>query len=433
MALFKRVSTLMTGAAGGQLILLLFTPVLARIYTPQDFGFFATSVGFAMVFSGVACFRYDAAILINDKKIAPATLLHLSLLLILSSGIFFFAILLATKSTHVYQSIIPHDLGLFEMVSLFFMFSLSGLLTTWHARFNRFNVISVSKIVLASSMVGCQWFGYMEFGGTGLVLGNIGGLLAANIFLLYYMVIKDSGSVFIMPSIKDIKASLVTHVNFPKYSVFSTLLNGVSNQLPNMLFSGFFGSSYAGYYSMSTRFTRGPVGLIGQSIYQVVAAHIGNNATDMAEIRKTIIAILSKMSLYSGPVFIIGLFVVEPVFDFLLGEGWAEAGSMAKVLLPWVYLLYLSWPMTGVFNTLGQQRYVLAFNVLFVLAIVLPFLFLEYTSREGVVLLMMLFGSVARFGYIYSALKLVKANIRECLTPSIAYWVISVLIVYFIY
>jgi len=431
MTLFKRLLTLLTGTAGGQLILLLSTPVLARMYTPLDFGYFATSVGLAMIFSSVAFFRYDAAILIDDKKTNPVMLLHLSLYLVLISSLIFSIFLVATQDTQFYQSIVPKKLDIFEMIILYLMFSLSGLLTTWHARFNRFSLISASKIILASSVVGFQYFGYRVFGGIGLILGNIGGLLLANGFLLFNILIKDTESVFVRPKFNDLKNCLNAHINFPKYSIFSTLLNGLSNQLPSMLFARSFGAAYAGYYTMSTRFTRGPVGLVGQSIYYVVASHVGKNATDVFEIRNTIESVLSKMSHSAGPVLILGLFMVELIFNLVLGEGWEMAGSMTKILLPWIYVLFLSWPMTSVFNTLGKQKYVLVFNSLFVFAILVPFVFLHWLDRDGVILIMMLFGSLFRFGYIYSALKLVKANANKCIASSVVYWSISVLLLFF--
>ena len=429
MALFKRLVTLTTGTAGGQLILLLSTPILARLYSPQDFGYFATSTGLAMIFSAVAYFRYDAALLIHDKKSDPAALLHLSIFLLLFTGLLFYIALYISQNSKFYASIVPGELGILKMVLLFLMLSLSGLLTTWHARYNRFSVISSSKIILASAVAGFQYIGYSKYGGIGLILGNISGLVLVNIFLIYFVISNDSKVVMIKPNLSNIKKGMIVHKSFPIYSVFSTLLNGLSNQLPSMLFARAFGASYAGYYSMSSRFTRGPVSLIGQSVSHVVSAHVGINATDIDEIRKTIVTILSKMTHFAGPLLIMSIFFVEKFFSFVLGEGWETAGILAMIFLPWIYALYLSWPVTCVFNTLGRQNLVLVFNFLFIVAIALPFIFVNWIGQQGVVYLMMFLGSLFRFAYIVSALRLIEASVRRNLIPSIVYWAISVITV----
>ncbi|MDB5729858.1 MAG: hypothetical protein JWQ00_3063, partial [Noviherbaspirillum sp.] len=50
------------GIAGGQLIVLLAMPVLARKYSPAEFGVYASLVAVSSVTATAACMRFDVAL-----------------------------------------------------------------------------------------------------------------------------------------------------------------------------------------------------------------------------------------------------------------------------------------------------------------------------------------------------------------------------------
>ena len=66
----KNVLTLMTGATIAQAIPIAISPILTRIYTPEDFGIFALFIAITTIFGTIANGRYELAIML-PKNIMP--------------------------------------------------------------------------------------------------------------------------------------------------------------------------------------------------------------------------------------------------------------------------------------------------------------------------------------------------------------------------
>ncbi len=60
--LVRNVAVLLGGAAVGQVLLLLASPVVSRIYTPEDFGAFGVYLSLVAFFAAIASLRLELAI-----------------------------------------------------------------------------------------------------------------------------------------------------------------------------------------------------------------------------------------------------------------------------------------------------------------------------------------------------------------------------------
>src|SRR5690554_4992957 len=60
--LLKRLAALVSGAALGNLIILVATPMLTRIYSPDDFGLLATFASTSGILGAIFCLRYEQAV-----------------------------------------------------------------------------------------------------------------------------------------------------------------------------------------------------------------------------------------------------------------------------------------------------------------------------------------------------------------------------------
>ena len=63
----RHVVTLMTGTAVAQAIPIAMSPILTRIYTPEDFGLFALYMSTSALLAEVATGRYELAIMLPKK------------------------------------------------------------------------------------------------------------------------------------------------------------------------------------------------------------------------------------------------------------------------------------------------------------------------------------------------------------------------------
>ena len=89
----RNVLTLMTGTTIAQAIPIAISPILTRIYTPEDFGVFALFIGVVGVISVIATLTYEQAIILPKYDKYAINIFMLSLILILFTSIFSFIII----------------------------------------------------------------------------------------------------------------------------------------------------------------------------------------------------------------------------------------------------------------------------------------------------------------------------------------------------
>ena len=84
----KNVLTLVSGTAIAQIIPIAISPVLTRIYTPEEFGIYAIFTSIVIIFSVISNGRYELAIVLPEKDEDAINIFALGL--IINVVLFFF-------------------------------------------------------------------------------------------------------------------------------------------------------------------------------------------------------------------------------------------------------------------------------------------------------------------------------------------------------
>ena len=87
----RNVLTLLTGTTVAQLIPFLISPIITRLYSPEDLGRLALFVSIISILSIISTCKYDAAILLPKEESNAFALYYLSNILV---GAFFIALLI---------------------------------------------------------------------------------------------------------------------------------------------------------------------------------------------------------------------------------------------------------------------------------------------------------------------------------------------------
>ena len=95
----KNSLTLISGTTIAQLLPIAISPILTRIYTPEDFGVLALFMSLSMIFSIVAGGRYELAIILPKKDSYAINILALVIVL---SGIFSVLLMFSILVFHDY-------------------------------------------------------------------------------------------------------------------------------------------------------------------------------------------------------------------------------------------------------------------------------------------------------------------------------------------
>ena len=367
----RNILTLMTGTTIAQAIPIAISPILTRIYTPEDFGIFAIFLAITLIIGSIANGRYELAIMIPKKDEDAINIFALgfiittsiSLLLLVLVLIFqrYFIFLLKNEEIGVWLYFVP--------ISVFF-FGIFNILNYFNNRKKNYKDISNANILksIVAAIIQLS-IGFIQQGATGLISGQIISQFFANTKLLKN-IIKDKILISKITK-KKIIALAKRYKNFPKYSMPSGLLNITSLQVPVLLLGTFFNTAIVGFYSLSYRFISLPMSIIGSSIGQVFFQKSSELKNDKKALKKITLQTYKKLFKIGIIPFAIITVFGDYIFAFVFGKDWIVAGEYAQLLAIWILFLFIHSPITNLFATLEKQKDALLFNIIIIFSRIL--------------------------------------------------------------
>lgn len=358
----KNVLTLMTGTSVAQALPIAISPILTRIYTPEDFGVLALFTSLTFILGSIANGRYEAAIILpkeDDDALniaALGTMISTALSLLLLIIIFF----LSGRIAHAIgnDSVRP---WLYLLPFSVFMTGLYNVLVFYNTRKKRFRDIAKASVLKSFILVIIQLLGgFIWTGVVGLISGQFISQLFAN-RRLYLNSVKNKNKSAV--TFQKMKKLAIRYKDFPKFSFWAVLSNSLSMYLINIMISLFYGIATLGFYSHVQKVLGMPSMLIGSSIGQVFYQEAN------AERQKTGQAVISfnstfKKLLIITPVFVIIYFFVEDAFTFVFGDTWRVTGEYAKILTPLYAIRFVSSALSTVISIFEKNKIGLIINIL---------------------------------------------------------------------
>ncbi|NPA68443.1 MAG: oligosaccharide flippase family protein, partial [Chlorobi bacterium] len=334
--------TLFTGTTVAQIIPLLISPVLARLYTPEDFGILALYMSFAAVAAVFATGRYELAIMLPEKNKDAVNVFSLSVFtalfvsLIISVTIISFHDEIVSWSENDRMSFILYFLPLSV-----FSLGLYKSLNYWFNRNDKFKNIAVSKVVATSSNSAVSLAsGIAGKNSYGLVFGWIFGQFSSMLFLVLRM-FKNYKDIFKYVSVTAVKASAIRYKKFPLFDIWSELLNVLSVQLPIVIITKFFGESITGYYSFAYKILLVPFSLLAFSMGQAFFKKANDLKNEGKDVGSFTFGVFKKLLLISIiPLVITGMFG-DIIFPFVFGKEWIIAGKYSRFFSLWIFAVFI--------------------------------------------------------------------------------------------
>lgn len=351
----RNVLTLMTGTMIAQAIPIAISPILTRIYTPEDFGVFALYISISTLLSVIATGKYEFAIMLPKKESDAYHIFTLSLIIIsvisifLWIIIFFFNDLLVVLFGNV--SIGP---WLYLIPLSVLLSGLNQSLNYWNNRNNRYKKIAYSKIAqsTASSAVNIgagiqQWYG-------GLVFGSLAGQMVSLLTLMRSLWKDVQKNIFTLQSLK-IYALAKKHKAFPTVYMAHSAMDVGKDVLVNILLMRLYDSFLLGQFYMVNKILLLPSTLVGSSLSQVFFREVSKKHNLKKDFSRDVLIMVKKLFLLSvGPCIIIALFSNE-LFVFVFGENWKVAGDLAASFSLYIMFQFVASPLSIVPLIVNQQ------------------------------------------------------------------------------
>lgn len=371
----RNVSVLAGGTALGQGIVILASPVLTRLYTPEDFGTLAVYSSLLGVVIVLASLKYEVAIPLPKDDVTAMNLLVLALMIVpimsalLAVGLW----ILVQIAEPAYSSIITPFMWLLPIGML-----LAGsyqVLNHWAVRTQAFSRISRTKLDQGLGGVSTQIIlGLLDIRPLGLILGSIIGQSAGTLRLARLIVpLFNSGSLRTV-SFRQLIGTARRYWRFPLITSWSSLLNSLGLRLPTLLIALLHGPQVAGWLALADRVVGTPVMLIGSATGQVYFGKAANLA------RTNDGQLLSLFNRITLRLFLIALALLGPLgiggphlFSLLFGLEWAEAGIYVQILSGVFLFRLVVGPVSQTLLILEKQHLQLAWEVFRLLLIGLAF------------------------------------------------------------
>ena len=398
----RNVLTLMTGTVIAQAIPIAISPILTRIYTPEDFGLFAFYMAIASIISVIATGRYELAIMLPEKEEDALNIAALSGLITVFVSLISFTVIFVFNHQIVLWIEKP------EVSNWLYLIPLSVLVTGlyqsfnyWHNRSKNYKVIAKNRII-QSGITGLSQsgLGLINTGVGGLIFGGLAGQSLACSYLARKVYVDDK-RYFRCLNLGRINILAKKYINFPKIDVPTTLINIASSQMPNILLTSLYSPVIAGYYYLTQRVLQAPITLISSSVLDVFKQRASEDYKRLGNAKQIYKKTFLALMLMGGMPLIILFFIVEDMFALVFGEAWRVAGTYAQILLPALFLRFMANPLSFMFYVAEKQLWnLMGMSILFLL-VTMSF-FLGESAEQVVGFLSMSYSVIYLFYIVFS-------------------------------
>jgi len=361
----KNVFTLFTGTALAQIIPVAISPILTRLYEPEDFGLLAIYLSIVSIMCVVATCRYEMAIMLPKTDNEVNSIVKLIFSLITFTAFISFIIVL------FYSTNIAVFFGNPELANWLYLLPISIFLTSTSQTFTyllirnkNFKQLAINKVFASSTNVSLQ----LSVGATlntswGLLLGNIASILISILVIIKSKLIAK----YFFFTDCEINKAAKKYKKFPLFDVPSVLLNLCANQLPLLVLGKFFGLGILGAYSFMYKTLMMPVNLISTSILDVFKQKATEDFNRDNNCRKIYVSTFMKLVCLATPIFsILGVFAPE-LFSMIFGNKWRLSGEFAQIMAPMFFFNFIANPLSYTFFIAGKQNINLRGQVLILL------------------------------------------------------------------
>lgn len=332
----EAVLTLVTGQALGQALGLVTTPIVSRLYDTTAYGDYAIVVSTATIICTVSQAGLASAIMMPDSKAEAKALFNVA-------SVFQLTI---TTAVSVFLALFWDALPLsqlsmpsFEGVLLIWIYSVltnfSNLLRIYMNRLKQYRSLFWNSLIsaLATLLITIP-LGLINAGFIGFMIAAC----ASTLICIIQMAFRDNP--FHRVSVVQVVNVLKEYKRFVVLQLPANLIRTLTQQIPNQLLGAAYGSSALGGFSMSNKVLGIPSRLVASPVNTVYFQTAVDRRKKGVSLAPFTLKMIKWMMIAWSPIIIVLIAVGEPLFGFVLGEQWQEAGTISALLSLWYALSF---------------------------------------------------------------------------------------------
>jgi O-antigen/teichoic acid export membrane protein len=353
----RSVLVLSSGTVAGQILALLAMPIIARLYSPAEYGVLGSYTSVVAIVSAVAMLRYEAAIPGSESDADAANLLILAFIIAFCTSavcalvLFFFATPLSVRLD--IQSLAPF---LWLVPIGMFVIALYQALSYWAIRKQDFPTLAKTKLVQSAGMTCVQIaFGILHFGPIGLIIGKVLGQ-SGGCEIIWRRAVGQNRSLFRSVSRVALFNVAFRYRDFPKFSAIAALLGAAYLNLPTLFFATVYGTTVVGWYTLVMGTLVVPISLMSISITQAYFGELAHLKRFTPEHMLSVSWRRLKQVSALGVVMIVSLNIIAPfLIPIAFGTQWTGAVMILQILSPMILVGFIVGPFGCTVDVLRRQ------------------------------------------------------------------------------
>lgn len=366
--LVRNITIIIGGTAGAQLITLLASPIITRLYSPEAIGMLGSFIALLSMLLPLAALSYPMAIVLPRKNSEAVGLAHLSLRLALIFSFILLIVFLIFGEELIRFMGIENDDDLFIALSLpcaVLSSTFLAICTQWLIRHKLYKltsrVVIVQSFIINSLKVGVGTIAPL---GKTLILLSIVGSLLHSLLLFLIVKYKETKKYGIPTGIHFNNTLAKEYKAFPIYRSPQGLLVNINQNMPIILLASLFGPVPAGLYTLCRSTLLIPVTLIAKSVNDVLFPQINEAYINAKEVSTLIIKTTLSLVVLALPGLILFILVGPTLFGFIFGDNWVEAGILSQWLALRFYFGFINRGCVAAISVLRLERFLLVNSIL---------------------------------------------------------------------
>lgn len=370
----RNVITLMTGTGLAQAIPIAITPILTRLYTPEDFGLVALFVACASVLSILATGRYELAITLPESDKEAANLLVLTLKLCAVTS---FCLIIPIALLNEW---IAEQLGNSEIAPWLYLLPISVMalgtynaMQMWLNRYGLYKQMSMNRLQNSgyNAVINLS-LGFIKFP-AGLIWASTFGQVLAALTALWRSYKQDE-QLFSQSDWEAQKKISRRYQHHPKHILPGQLIGAVAIQIPIFVMTSVYSLAAAGFFALAYRLVVMPTSLIASSIGDVYRQRIAKEYQEKGEFRAVYLKTVKTTAVIALPICLLMYLFSPIIFSVVLGKEWYKAGEYAQILVIAVYFQMIFTPIDKGAVLVGATKYIFLWHLTRLVLLVMAYL-----------------------------------------------------------
>jgi len=366
----RNVIILASGTAMAQIIALASSPVITRLYGPQAFGLMGTFTAIVSIIGPLAALTYPVAIVIPKRDQDALSVIRLSLIITMIIS------LISMITITFFNKQIANIFNLNEISAYLFLIPLviifAGLMQVaeqWLIRTKQFSINArvtvLQSIIINGSKIG---FGYIYPVATILIILNtLADGLRAVMMIFFAKQSNYQKKIELKTQKRKLKELAKDYNDFPIYRAPQVFIEKISQNLPILMLTAFFGPASAGFYAIGKTVLNQPhtliSGAVGNVFYPRIVEAFNNKENITLLIKKTTFALFVVGILPFGIIILFGPFL----FSFVFGSDWITAGEYARWIALFSFSEFINRPSVRTLPVLNAQKFYLNYTIIWLI------------------------------------------------------------------